>query len=141
MQSWASKSTEWHRIHDSLRSVVKSGQNFCKVRDLGFWLARRSRVGPFSPAHSQVKTIARNSQISGIPTEILRRAPPQKIRKDCLVHALLRLTIFGFYYTKFIFPWPPKECISKMQHGMGWVADRVAGQSYRKQRSADRVSP
>jgi hypothetical protein len=48
---------------------------------LGFWLARRSRVGPFSPAHSQVKTIARNSQISGIPTEILTRAPPQKIRK------------------------------------------------------------
>ena len=140
MQSWASKSTEWHRIHDSLRSVVKSGQNFCKVRDLGFWLARRSRVGPFSPAHWQVKTIARNSQISGIPTEILR--PCMQVSSDRFRRkVLLRLTIFGFYYTKFIFPWPPKECISKVQHGMGWVADRVAGQSYRKQRSADRVSP
>ena len=42
------------------------------MRECGFCRARRSRGGVFSLAFSSSKAIGRNSQISGIPPEILK---------------------------------------------------------------------
>ena len=63
---------ELDRTHIHRGSVVKSWPKFCKVRDCGVCRARRSRGGLFPLAYSPSKAIGRNSQRSGIPTEILK---------------------------------------------------------------------
>ena len=63
---------ELDRTHIHRGSVVKSWPKFCKVRDCGVCRARRSRGGLFPLAYSPSKAIGRNSQKSGIPTEILK---------------------------------------------------------------------
>ena len=102
------------RTHIHRGSVVKSWPKFCKVRDCGVCRARRSRGGLFPLAYSPSKAIGRNSQKSGIPTEILKISVFGLSCVRAIVYASVIRSgsaekspiVFGFYYTIYytIFP-------------------------------------
>ena len=129
---------ELDRTHIHRGSVVKSWPKFCKVRDCGVCRARRSRGGLFPLAYSPSKAIGRNSQRSGIPTEILKirvfglfcvrasvyasviRSAPQKSPPRFWI--LLHQAIFPGSSSS----WPSKESISRCNVAGARVLARVA---------------